>query len=186
MSARHGTSMSHREHLGCGRFPSSNMITMSRTCRLQKCIHIAVRVPDLPGEPSTGQLHGPPLVGKASRYACASPPVAEASQLQRSSFTCPCCVIQWDAIDPATISLPHSPHSTCPFCRSRYIGPSPAILRPYAASDCVPATWHGWKTMLTVFPTFFRRPTRLNKLTRESKSHCSQQGPDNATTPSSA
>ena len=45
LRACHRTSMSHREHLGCGRFTSYKMITMSRTCRLQKCILIAVRVP---------------------------------------------------------------------------------------------------------------------------------------------
>ena len=86
MSARHGTSMSHREHLGCGRFPSSKMIMMSRICRLQKCICIAVHEPALPGQPSTGQLLGPPLVRKATRYVRLSPPVAEASQIHCSSF----------------------------------------------------------------------------------------------------
>ena len=112
LSARHRTSMLHREHLGFGRFPSSKMITMSRTCRLQKCIRIAVRVPALPGQTSTGKILGPPLVGKSIRYVCGSPPLAEASQLHRYSFACPCCVIQWDASDPAAISFPHYPHST--------------------------------------------------------------------------
>ena len=139
LRARHGTSMSHHEHLGCGRFPSSKMITMSRTCRLQKCILIAVRVPALPGQPSTGQLLRPTLVGKVIRYVRGSPPVAEASQLQCSSFAFPCCVIRWDDSDPAAISLPHSPHSTRSFCRSWYVGPSPVIFRPYAASDWLPA-----------------------------------------------
>ena len=139
LSARHGTSMSHRDHLGCGRFPSSKMITMYRTCLLQKCIHITVRFPALPGQPYTGQLLGPPLVRKASLYVRGSPPVSEASQLQRCSFDCPCCFIRWDVSDPASISFLHSPHSTRYFCRSRYVGPSPVIFRPYAASDWVPA-----------------------------------------------
>ena len=178
--------MSNREHLGCGRFPSSKMITMSRTCRLQKCIRIAVRVPALSGNPSTWQLLGPPLVRKASRYVCGSPPVAEASQIHRSYFAFPCCVIRWDASEPAAISFPHSPHYTRSFCRSRYVGPSPVIFRLYATSDCVPAAWHGRQTMLTVFPTFVRRPTRSNKLTRALNSHCSQRGSDDTNIPSLA
>ena len=186
MSARHGTSMSHREHLGCGRFPSSKMTTISRTCGLQKCIHIAVRVPALTGKPFTGKLRGPPLVRKASRYVCGSPPVAEASQLQRSSFAFPCYVIRWDTSDTAAISFPHSPDYTRSFCRSRYVGPFPVIFRPYAASDCVTAAWHGRQTMLTVFLAFICRPTRLNKLTRASNAHCIQRGSDDATMPSSA
>ena len=87
--ALHGTSISHREHLGWGNFPSSKMITISRTCRLQKCISIAVLAPAHPGRPSTGQLHGPPLVRKAIQYVYVSPPVAEASQIHRSSVAYP-------------------------------------------------------------------------------------------------
>ena len=87
----------NRDHLGCGRFPSSKMITMSRTCWIQNCIGISVHVLALPGKPSTGQLLGPTLVGKDSRYVCGSPPVDKASQLHRSSFTCMCCIIRWDA-----------------------------------------------------------------------------------------
>ena len=123
LSARHGTSMLHRDNLGCGRFPSSKMITISRTFRLQKCIHIAVRVPALPGQLSTGHIHGPPLVGKTRRYVCGLPPVAKAYQIQRSSFACPCCANRWDASDPDAISFPHSLHSTRYFCRSRYVAP---------------------------------------------------------------
>ena len=130
---RHGTSMSHHEHLGCGRFPSSNMITMSRTCRRQKCTLIAVRVPAFPGQPSTGHSLAPPLVGNSIRWVCGSPPppVAALVQLRLSSFAFPCCIIRWASRDPSAISFPQSPHSTRSFFLLRYVGPSPVILRPY-------------------------------------------------------
>ena len=178
--------MSHREHLGCGRFPSSKMITMSRTCRLQKCILISVLVPALPGQPSAGHPLGTPLVGKSIRYVLGSPPVAGLFQLHVSSFAFPCCVIRWDARDPAAISSPQSPHSTLSFCLSRYVGPYPIIFLPYATSNWLPTAGHGLHTMLTVFPTLVLSPTRSNKPTRALNAHCSQGGSDNATIPSSA
>ena len=182
----HGTSMSHCEHLGWGRFPSYKMITISRTCRLQKFIRIVVLVPARPGQPFTGQLCGPPLVRKASRYVRGSPPMAEAYQLHRSYVACPCCVILWDDNDPAAISFPHSLHCTCSFCHSWYIGPYSVIFLPYAATYCVPAAWHVRQTILTVFLTLVCRPTRSNKLTSVWNAHCSQRGLDDATMPSSA
>ena len=93
----HGTSMSHRENLGCGRFPSSKMIRTSWTCRRQKCTLIAVRVPSLPGQPSTGHSLVPPLVENSVRYVCGSPPppVAALVQLHLSSFAFPCYIIRW-------------------------------------------------------------------------------------------
>ena len=42
---RHGTSMSQFSHRGWGRFPSSKMMSVSRTCLLQKYTRIAVLVP---------------------------------------------------------------------------------------------------------------------------------------------
>ena len=52
---------------GCGRFPSSSMITVSLTCLLQKCTRIAVRVPALPGHPSTEHSCVPPF-GNSTLY----------------------------------------------------------------------------------------------------------------------
>ena len=153
---------------------------------MKKCIRISVLIPACPGQPSTGQLRGPPLVGKAIRYVCGSPPVAEASQLHRSSASCPCCVTLWCVNYPAAISFLDSLHCTRSLCRSRYVGPSPVIFLPYASADCVPAAWQGRQTMLTVFPTLVHRPTLSNKLTSVSKDHCSQRRPDDATMPSSA
>ena len=176
----------HREHLGCGRFPSSKMITMFQTCRLQKCILIVILVPALPGQSSTGKPLGPSLVGKSIRYVLGLPPVAEAVQLHCSSFAFPCCVIRWDASDPAAISFLHSPHSTHSFFRSRYVSPSPVIFLPCAASDWLPAAGHGLHTMLTVLPTLVCIPTRSNKPTRALNAHCSQRISDDATMPSSA
>ena len=136
--------------------------------------------------PSTGQLCGPPLVGKTRRYVCGKPPVTEASELHRSSVACQCCVILWDANDLVAISFLHSPHCTRSFCCSWYVGPSPVIFLPYAATNCVPATWNGRQTMLNVFPKFVCRPNRSNTLTNVSNAYCSQQGSEDATMPSSA
>ena len=57
--------MTHQEHCGWGRFPLSKMTTISRTCRCRKCTNIAVLVVAHSGQPSTGQIYGPPMVGKA-------------------------------------------------------------------------------------------------------------------------
>ena len=69
--------MSHRGHRGWGRFPSSKITTVSRTFWCRKWTRIAVLVAARPGHPSTGQLRGPPLVGKAMQYFCGSSPVVK-------------------------------------------------------------------------------------------------------------
>ena len=82
---------------------------------VEKCILIVILVPARPGEPSIGQIHGPPLVRKAIQYVCGSPTVAKASQIHRSSADRPCCITLCDANDPAAISFPKSLHRTLPF-----------------------------------------------------------------------
>ena len=57
--------MSHWGHRGWGRFTSSKMTTVSRTCRCRKCTRINVLITARPGHPSTGQLRGPPAVGNS-------------------------------------------------------------------------------------------------------------------------
>ena len=99
----------------------------------------------------------------------------------RSSVVCLCCVILWYTNNPAAISFPHSLHFTRSFLRYQYVGPSPIIFLPYAATEFVYAAWHGWHAMLTSFPTLVCRPTRSNKLTRASNAHCSQRGSEDAT-----
>ena len=63
----------------------------------------------------------------------------------------------------------HSLHWIQTLCLYPYEGPPPVILLPYATSDCVPAAWHGRKTMPTVFPTLVCRPTLLNRPTKVLK-----------------
>ena len=113
LRARHGTNMSQFSHIGWGRFPSSKMMIVSRTCLLQKCTRIAVRVPALPGHPSTGHSAVPPL-GNSSLYVCFSspspPPVAAYAHAHFLSRALPCCIMRWESSDPAAISLPQSPH----------------------------------------------------------------------------
>ena len=67
------------------------MTTVSRTCQCRKWTRIAVLFAARPGHPSTGQLRGPPLEGKAMRYVRGSSPVAEVVQLHLSSAARPCC-----------------------------------------------------------------------------------------------
>ena len=126
-----------RGHLGRGRFPSSKMNTTSHTCLCQKCTLIAVHVPALPGQPSTGHSLVPAL-GNSIRYVVGSPPpppVAASVQLHLSDLAFPCCTIRCVSRDPAAIPFPHFSHSTRSFFLSQYVGPSPVILRPYATSD---------------------------------------------------
>ena len=101
--------MLHRGHRGRGMFPSSKMTTVSRTCRCRKCTRISVLVAARPGHPSTGQICGPPLDGKAMDYVCGSSPVDEVFQLRLSSAACPCCFILWPINDPSAISPPTIP-----------------------------------------------------------------------------
>ena len=88
LRARHGTNMSQFSHLGWGKFPSSKMIMVSRTYLLQKCTRIAVRVPALPGHPSTGNSVVPPL-GNSSLYVCASPPSPPRGRVRPCPFPLP-------------------------------------------------------------------------------------------------
>ena len=118
-SLRQGTRMSHWGHRGWGRFPSSKIATVSRTCRCIKLTYIAVLVATRPGHPSTGQLLGPPLAGKAMQYVRGSSPVSEVLQLRLSSTDRPCCAILCPAKDPAAISSLYSLQWNLPFCRSR-------------------------------------------------------------------
>ena len=84
-SACRGTRMSHRVHCWWGRFPSSIMTTVYRTCRFRKCTRIAVRVAAWPG-----QLYRPPLDEKAIRDFRGPSPVAGVLQLRRYFATPPC------------------------------------------------------------------------------------------------
>ena len=149
LNARQDNSMSHQGHRGWGRFPVSKTTTVSQTCRCRKWTRIDVLVAARSGHPSNGHIRGPPLAGKALRYVCSSSPVDKVVQLHLSSTDRPCCVFMCPAIDPAAIS---SLHYTRPFCRSQREGPSPVIHCQYAASNWVPAAWHGRQTMTNVFP----------------------------------
>ena len=60
LRARHGTNMSQFSHLGWGRFPSSQMMSVSRTCLLQKCTRIAVSSLPSPGTLRLGSPLSPP------------------------------------------------------------------------------------------------------------------------------
>ena len=142
------------------------MTTVSRTCQCRKYTHIAVLVATCPGQPSTRKLLRPHVVGKAIWYVCGSSSSVKAAQLHISSAAHPCYVPICLAINPSDISSPHSLYCTRPFCRSRKEGPSPIIRCLYATYDWVPAAWHGRQTMPTAFPTFFRRPTLSNRLTK--------------------
>ena len=141
--------LEQRSH-GRGGFPSSKMIPTFLTCLRHKCTLIAVRVPALPGQPSTGHSLVPPLVGNSIRlvFGTPPPPMAASVQLHLSALAFPCCTIQWASSDPASIPFPQYPHLT------RSISPSPVILRPYTNSDWFPAVGHGLHVMLTVLPTF--------------------------------
>ena len=75
-SVGHGTSISHWGHCGWGVFPSFKMTTVFRKFRRRKYTRIAVLVTARPGHPSTGQLRGPPLAGKAMQYVRGYSPVA--------------------------------------------------------------------------------------------------------------
>ena len=82
--------MSHRVHHGWERFTSSSMTTVSMTCWCGKCTHIAVLVATRTGHPSTWQLYGPTLAGKAIRYVQVSSPVAKVFKLHCASVAYPC------------------------------------------------------------------------------------------------
>ena len=114
------------------------------------------------------------------------PPVFASFQLHLFALDLPCCTIRCVSRDPATIHFLQSPHSTRSLFLSRYVDPSPVILRPYATSDRFPAAGHGLQVILTVLPTFACSPTRSNNPTRVLKAHCSQRGSDDATMPSFA
>ena len=178
--------MLHWGHRGWGVFPSFKMTTVSRTCRCIKCTHISVLVAARPGNPSTGQLHGPPLAGKAMQYIRGSCPVAEVFQLHLSSAACLCCVILCPTNDPTAISSPHSLDCIRPFCLSRWVGPSPVIRRPYVASEWVPAACHGRQTTPTFFLKLFHRPTLSNRPDMVLKTPWSHCGSNDATMPLSA
>ena len=83
--ARQGTSILHWGYRGWGRFPLSKMTTLSRTCRCRKFTNIAVLIAARSIHTSTGNLHGPPAVGKAIWYVRGSSPRVEAAQLRLSS-----------------------------------------------------------------------------------------------------
>ena len=72
-SVCHSNSMSHLGHHGWVVFPSSKMTTVSSTCRCMKCTRIAVLVAARPGNPSTGQLRGPPMDGSTCSTSAAVP-----------------------------------------------------------------------------------------------------------------
>ena len=65
-SALRGTCMSHLEHRGWGKFPSSSITTVSRTCRCTKCTHIAVLVARAPGTPPRGISSLPSFLERTS------------------------------------------------------------------------------------------------------------------------
>ena len=64
----HGTIMSHQGQRGWGRFPSSTIITVSRTFWRRKCTRIPVLVFTLPLHPCTEQSCGPTTIGKETLY----------------------------------------------------------------------------------------------------------------------
>ena len=78
--ARQGIIMLHLGHRGWERFPSSKIITVSWTCRWEKCTCITVLVAACPIHPSTGKFHGTPMVRKSILYVCGSSPGFVASQ----------------------------------------------------------------------------------------------------------
>ena len=54
-----GTRMLHIEHRGWGRFSSSNITPVNRTCRCQKCTRMTVHVASRTLQPSTEKGLGP-------------------------------------------------------------------------------------------------------------------------------
>ena len=121
-----------------GRFPSSKMITVSRTCRWKNCTRIAIIVAARSGHPSTGKFHGTSAVRKAILYVRSSSPGFVASQLRLPSAALPFCVCMFTARNPIAISSPYSLHLIQPLCLYLYKGPVPVILLPYAFSECFP------------------------------------------------
>ena len=111
--------MSHRYHRGWGRFTLYKITTVSQTYRCRQCTNIAVLVAACSRHPSTRQIHGPPVVGKAIHYARGSSPGVKASQIRISSDARPCSVLMCPAIEPSTISslqttqVPSPPHNPC-------------------------------------------------------------------------
>ena len=65
--------MLHQGHRGWGRFPSSTMITVSRTCRCRKYTQRPVLVISLPLYPLTGKSRGSAVLRKKQiclRFSC--------------------------------------------------------------------------------------------------------------------
>ena len=165
--------MSHQEHRGWGRFPSSNIITVSLTCQWRKCNLISVYVFARPWHPSTGQFIEPPMVVKAVLYVCGSLPGVVVSHFRLPPSFLPCSVFLCNSSDPTIIYYLNSEHFTLNICLSWYDTPSPVIRRSYAASDWVPASWYGWHTIPTVFPISVCSPNRSNIPIRVSNAPCS-------------
>ena len=76
---------------GRGRFPSSNMTTVSWTCRCKNCTRITASVSDTPGHHSTGHCRLPPYV-KFILYIL-GPPVVWGAQRCCRGAAFPCRVI---------------------------------------------------------------------------------------------
>ena len=103
------TSMLHRGHRRWGRFPSSKMTTVSRTCRCIKCTHIAFLVAARPGHPSIGQLYGLPWPGSpCGTYA----DLPLWPRLYRSIFPLPIAHAV-SSCAPPIIPPPSSPRTPC-------------------------------------------------------------------------
>ena len=74
--SRHDTIMLHRGHRGWGRFPSSGITTVSRTCRCHKFTRMAVHVTTRTLHPSTVKGLGPAFSGNIILNAMVlSPPL---------------------------------------------------------------------------------------------------------------
>ena len=158
--------------------PSVKIKTLSCTCRWENCTCIAVLVAARSGHPSTGQFRGPPAVENSIMYVRGSLPVAMAYHHHLPSASLPCCVFMFTDNNPSTISSLHYLRWIQPLYLSCYGGNSLVILLLYAASDCVPTTWHGWKTMPTVFPKLSPRPTLSNRPTKVLKAPWRHHGSD--------
>ena len=158
--------MSHKEHRGCGRFPSSKMTIVSHMWWCTKCTLIPVWIADCIWHPSISHTRGPDACRNYTWTFGVSPGGGVSHCAPR---LIPCCFWKWSARNT----------------NSRSVSPSPIIHYPNAASYCLLTAQHGWQVIPTVSPMFVLSPTRPNRPKRVSNPPWSHSGCVEAIKPSS-